>query len=100
MKAWCFILDPPFGLGSDNREALINAAWGLQDVLKAVHIVVTSFTAPFSIILYSLWDLKTMQQALIDHAGLSDALLEVSEFIMVKVTIPCQQTCYLILCPC
>ena len=100
MRAGCFIIDPPFGNGSDSHESLVNANWGLDGVLKAIHIVFTSFPPPFSIILYSLWDLMTMQQALLDHAGLSDSLLETSEFIMVKVTTCSQHTCYLSLFPC
>ena len=40
-----------------------------------------------------------MQQALLDHAGLRNSHLEVSEFIMVKVTTSSQHTCYLIFFP-
>ena len=81
MRAGCFILDPPVDpRGSDD------SAWDLDTVLKAVHVVMMSFPPPISIIVYSLWDLKTMQTAMDTYAGLSDEKLQVSEFFMVKVS--------------
>ena len=85
-KVGCFILDPPLPLGlSDDSDD----AWDLDTVLRTVAVVCGSFRPPFSIIIYSTWSMREMQVALKAHAVLHSVRLQVSEFVLMKVTPLC-----------
>lgn len=81
----CFIFDPPMGLQKAG-EGASDDPWGLDNALRAINLVFSSCPAPFTIAMFSLWDLATMQTALANDKDLKKAGLEVSQFIMVKVS--------------
>lgn len=84
-KIGCFILDPPMGLQKAG-EGASDEPWGLDNALKAINLVFSSCPAPFTIAMFSLWDLATMQTALANDKDLKKAQLEVSQIVMVKVS--------------
>lgn len=68
------------GLGGEDEP------WEIEQVLKAVVGVYSSWAAPYTIVLYSKWDLATMQKAMGSNKDLKKSKLEVSEYLMIKVT--------------
>lgn len=84
-KIGCFILDPPMGLQKAG-EGASDEPWGLDNALKAINLVFSSCPAPFTIAMFSLWDLATTQTALANDKDLKKAQREVSQIVMVKVS--------------
>lgn len=69
---------------SQGGHGWTDEAWSLHQVLAAVNIVCQYSSGRYAIILYSLWDLRTVQEAINDHEELRRLPLEVSQFIMIK----------------
>ena len=78
-KVGCFILDPPMGLG---KNAL---GWSLCDIMKTINVIDVSFGGEFTIILYSMYSMVSVQDALTEEPMTDRSRLSVSRFTLAKV---------------
>lgn len=83
VKVGCFILDPPMGLKKDTPR------WSLRDIMTTVNVIDVTFKNEFSIILYSMYSMAQVQEALEEETMSDGSRLTVSRFVMVKVSFFC-----------
>ena len=78
-KVGCFILDPPMGLGKNAP------GWSLCDIMKTINVIDVSFGGEFTIILYSMYSMVSVQDALTEEPMTDGSRLSVSRFTLAKV---------------
>ena len=78
----CFLLDTP--MGGDGQQA-----WSLEELVGDIQIIHSTFTLPYSIIIYSLYSMGEVQRALQAtneaEGSTSKEGLQITKFVMVKV---------------
>lgn len=98
LKVGCFILDPPMGLRKNTT------GWSMRDIMKTVNVIDQSFRNEYSIILYSMYSMASVQAALKLDPVADGSRLTVSRFILVKVKshnffLFCIQVCFVMTVP-
>ena len=84
----CFIIDPPMGLAS-KTGSFNDKRWELEDLINLVTFIASTCAAPYTIVLYSIYSIYEVQQALEETqkaAYYGPVKLYVYSFIMVKVS--------------
>lgn len=78
----CFLIDAPMGLQGDS-------AWTLEELVSLVMLINSTFTPPFTIVIYSLYSMGEVQRALNGPTsplgGSNKEKLQLTQFLMVKV---------------
>ena len=84
-KAGCFILDPPLGLRGKAIGFDDTTAWSLQQIIEILVSIYSVQDPPYTVVIFSLSSLHTMQMAIKSDQRLEGSCFTVSSIILVKV---------------